>query len=664
MTPLSPAVPDPGRCGRTRGAIALLLVALAAHAAAEPPARTTFGFTGTIGHGRAAGAARDFLDDTWSAEFALFLEKGRFRGGIGADFHRFRTTDAVAFPEVSAIPFYLYGAFTPWTEGRVRPYLQGRLGLQRLHAQPTLDRAGPAVDGWSYALVPGLEADLTPTVALDLSLAFMGHRTDPFRFGEAPEAQLEAATAWTGRFGLTWRPWGRRPPAGESSPRGPWGVRRSVGLASGQLMLTLAVASVYNEYFHDSNYVQVSPRTWWRNLERGFEYDQNKFDTNHFYHPWNGALFYSAGRSSGLGFWGSSSVALAGSFLWECCGETLPMSLNDLVSTSLGGVAMGEMTHRLGSALLDNRDTGATRVLREVGVLALDTLRGVNRAFSGEQRRAPNPEDPFEWRPRRLGALASLGARRVGNEGELGGEGAKTAPFVDLFVAYGSVFDNERRRPYDSFWMQTQLNFTDDVDPAGLMTIRGDVLSKPFGPAGARTGAIALVQHFDYVNQRTWEFGAQSLALGLSHRLRFSPGTRLELHADLLGTVLGSINSRFEFAEPPENGSAYRRWEYGPGLGARAEALLLVGEHPVVQATYRYQWIHVTNGTPENGGGADHDLQIAALRLRAPLGRRFGLGVDGELFLRKSHYGNPLLVEGDDRVPQVRAYATWRLGGF
>jgi hypothetical protein len=99
-------------------------------------------------------------------------------------------------------------------------------------------------------------------------------------------------------------------------------------------------------------------------------------------------------------------------------------------------------------------------------------------------------------------------------------------------------------------------------------------------------------------------------------------------------------------------------------LGARAEALLLVGRNPVVQATYRFQWIHAANDTSENGGAADHDLQIAALRLRAPIGRGFGLGIDGELFLRKSHYGNPLLVENDARVPQLRAYATWRLGGF
>jgi hypothetical protein len=116
--------------------------------------------------------------------------------------------------------------------------------------------------------------------------------------------------------------------------------------------------------------------------------------------------------------------------------------------------------------------------------------------------------------------------------------------------------------------------------------------------------------------------------------------------------------------EAPENEKEYRRWEWGPGFGARAEVLLLVGDHPVVQASYRYQWIHVANDTPENGGGADHELQIAALRLRAPIGRRFGEGIDGELFLRKRHYGNPLLVAGDDCVPRLRAYATWRLGGF
>ncbi len=645
-------------------ALALLLLALpaAGEEASPAPDHLRYGFTGAIGYGRALGTASDFLDDTWSSDFNLFLEKGRFRGGIGLEFHRFRTVEPVPFEEVSAVPFYLYGAFSPWPKARVRPYVQARLGLTRLHDQLTLDRAAPAVSGWSYGVAPGIEIDINRSVALDLSLSYLGQEANALPLGGG--AELDSVNAFTGRVGLTWRPFGRAGSPENTGPPLPWGVRRRPGLAIGELFVDFAFASVENEYFHDSNFVQVSPRTWWRNLDRGFEFDTNKFDTNNIYHPWNGALFYSAGRSTGLGFWGSSSLAVAGSLVWECCGETLKMSANDVVTTSLGGVAMGEMLHRLGSVILDNRDRGASRVLREASIFPFDIVRGFNRLLFRDQYRAPNPDEPLDWRPRRLGALVSLGARQVGNEGELSGEGAKTAPFVDLFVAYGSVFDNERRRPYDSFWMQTQINFTDRVDPAGLLTIRGDILSKPFGEPGARNGAIALVQHFDYVNQRTWEFGAHSLGLGLAHRLPLSSSTRLELHADLLGTVLGSLNSHFELVTPSEDVKELRRTEYGPGLGARAEALLLVGANPVVQATYRYQWIHVANDTLANGGGADHDLQIASLRLRAPLARGFGIGVDGDLFLRKSHYGNPLLVENDDRVPQVRVYATWRLGGF
>ena len=487
MNSLSRSFPDVGPRARALGLLAVLLLGLPARAAAEdPPDRLRYGFTGALGYGRATGAASDFLDDTWSADFNVFLEKGRFRGGIGFEFHRFRTLEPVPFEEVSAVPFYLYGAFSPWPKGRVRPYLQARLGLTRLHDQVTLDRAAPGVSGWSYGIAPGVEIDINRSVALDLSLHYLGQQADALPLGDG--AEIDSLNAFTGRVGLTWRAFGRAGSAGYAGPDLPWGVRRSPGLAIGQLLVDFGIASFQNEYFHDSDYVQVSPRTWWRNLERGFEFDQNKFDTNNFYHPWNGALFYSTGRSTGLGFWESSSLAVAGSLLWECCGETLKMSANDVISTSLGGVAMGEMIHRLGSVILDNRDKGASRVLREASIFPFDIVRGFNRVLFRDQYRSPNPEEPLDWRPRRLGALVSLGARRVGNEGELSGEGAKTAPFVDLWVAYGSVFDNERRRPYDSFWMQTQINFTDDVDPAGLMTIRGDLLSKPFGPPARGTG--------------------------------------------------------------------------------------------------------------------------------------------------------------------------------
>jgi hypothetical protein len=90
---------------------------------------------------------------------------------------------------------------------------------------------------------------------------------------------------------------------------------------------------------------------------------------------------------------------LAGAFFWECCGETHPMSLNDLVSTGIGGIAVGEEMFRVSSQLLDNRDTGKSRVFREAGAFIVDPTRGFNRLLSGRSgAQVDNPTEPLDWR--------------------------------------------------------------------------------------------------------------------------------------------------------------------------------------------------------------------------------------------------------------------------
>ena len=53
-----------------------------------------------------------------------------------------------------------------------------------------------------------------------------------------------------------------------------------------------------------------------------------------------------------------------GAFFWECCGETHPMSYNDMISTGIGGMAVGEQMYRVSSQLLDNQAAGKGRVFR------------------------------------------------------------------------------------------------------------------------------------------------------------------------------------------------------------------------------------------------------------------------------------------------------------
>src|SRR5262249_61264850 len=97
-------------------------------------------------------------------------------------------------------------------------------------------------------------------------------------------------------------------------------------------------------------------------------------------------------------------------FQWEWCGETHPMSYNDLLATSLGGFSMGEMTYRVSSEILDNQATGATRFFKEFGSFFVDPIRGINRLISGRSTtNHDNPTDPMDWRPPHGSTLFALG---------------------------------------------------------------------------------------------------------------------------------------------------------------------------------------------------------------------------------------------------------------
>jgi len=113
-------------------------------------------------------------------------------------------------------------------------------------------------------------------------------------------------------------------------------------------------ASMFNEYVRKANFNQISPRSFYENFKTGLTYDDNEFRTNQLIHPFNGSTYFNSARANGLGFWGSSIMANAGAFVWECCGETHPMSWNDMISTGIGGVARGEWAYRLSSPILDN----------------------------------------------------------------------------------------------------------------------------------------------------------------------------------------------------------------------------------------------------------------------------------------------------------------------
>jgi hypothetical protein len=658
----------------------------------------SWGMNFNLGFGGAGGDLGELLVKPVEGDFNLFRNHEKWRFGLGLSFSSFKMKEPYQDEDEWGFQqTYLFATRMLRTEGSVRPYIQVRAGLARLHPRSQLfaftpppeavgDSPTKPANGWSAGLVPGVEIQLNKSLALDLSGYFNYVSVSEYDLSPVGYPNAKSGNSWEARFGFRWHPddgWpsGPRVAGGPDRERDAWGVSRNLGWAVGETLALNWVASGINEYIRNANFNQISPRSWWYNLDHGLTYDDNEFHTNQYLHPWNGANYYNSARGNGFGYWASSLFAIGGAFFWECCGETHPMSFNDLISTGIGGIAVGEEMYRVTNQILDNRDTGFSRVLREGASLVIDPTREFNRLLSGRASTShDNPGDPLDFRGPTARFFVMMGARTIG-EGESITENTKTYGFFGLNHSFGSVFDNDRRKPFDSLVADYQFSPGEEKGFRTVLRIRGDLFSKAFGyggPDGPRY-AWAIVQHFDYHNNQAYEFGQQAFGPSLFARYRLSDSMGLSLRWDGWASILAAVNSDYAFIADVADRERYREYDYGPGLGTGLEVYLSRGKNRLLSLTYRFQWIHVSNGSLFNkgdefelpGGGtvtalgsdAKHYLQAVGARLFVPLyKRKIGVGADGLVLLRKSYYSSPILRDQDQRNPEARFYVAFDLG--
>ena len=136
----------------------------------------------------------------------------------------------------------------------------------------------------------------------------------------------------------------------------------------------------------------ASPSTWWTNLQGGWNWDGNDIRVNELEHPWAGAGYFNSGRGNGLSFWGSAPMALTGSLMWELFGESKPPAINDVLSTSLTGIGLGEPLYLLSQLVLDETASGLDRFWREAVVFLFNPGLELSRLSRGQSwTRRQNP---------------------------------------------------------------------------------------------------------------------------------------------------------------------------------------------------------------------------------------------------------------------------------
>ena len=413
-------------------------------------------------------------------------------------------------------------------------------------------------------------------------------------------------------------------------------IEKRVDVAALQVVFINMLAITLNRFVYGT---AVDFSTWKANIERGLEFDDNQFRANYIEHPYAGNGYYNAGRSNGMNFWESAPLVLGGSLMFEYLGETHPPSTNDLITTTLGGITLGEPLYRLSSLVLDNQATGANRVLREIGATLINPVRGINRLLYGRMW-AVGPNF-FERHPTFLAIRLNGGSRRIADGNSL--ENGATDAFVELDVRYADPIEEPLRKPFEAFEFAVQISNTEkSIDRLNIVgSLYGASLRQ--GPGTRHKLVVSLESDFN-LNEE-YRYGQNSVNAGLLSDWPLAQTWSVRTDAVLEAIPFGAVNTSQAIG---------RGYDFTAGAGVLLKARLLHQRRSLVEVGYKAVWLHTIDGVNDS-----HTVQFWMARVALPLVGRFGLGADGLLFLRQSQGAS--LPGGSQRSPQLRLYGSWRL---
>jgi hypothetical protein len=464
----------------------------------------------------------------------------------------------------------------------------------------------------------------------------------------------------------------------ESSPipRIPWN-RGSFRLAAGQVVVGNLINWALDEYVMDyKDIARTSPASWWLNLKSGPEWDDNHFSVNMLMHPTGGHFYYLAGRTNGYKFEQSFWWTLAGSLMWECCGESHHMSGSDFVTTTLGGVAMGEMLYRLNVKML-SRGKWWNRVARVTNPTLWMTDAVMRRSWHLDEG------VPWELPQSFRGSL--LGGYQLQRSGL---ETYHSSAF-EIQTTYEDLQQIDKgARPFAHFEMAVELN--PGSEPV-MNRIQGRgtlwplwVWRAPTTALGLKPSSVHVLPYldWDYVNRLKdslnskigHQFGGSGLGISMTGTWGDPARTTLSLTGD--GQLFfGGINSEFARLGQIRHGQEREReYDIGAGPGFGGSAVLGITSKVRLSGFYRQNRFYTLHGSnivdpsdPDHRFHSRHRVaHFGTVFTWSNIIGRLGLGADIKFNRSRSVYDDPMMQLRQLPRPndnRLRIYAMWDFSG-
>jgi len=349
----------------------------------------------------------------------------------------------------------------------------------------------------------------------------------------------------------------------------------------------------FNYFIRKVDYAAIDLHSIQSNFENGFVWDDNNFNVNQIGHPYQGGLYYCAARNHGFGYRGSLLYAFGGSLQWELFMETEPPALNDLVTTTLGGAMMGEMTGRLAEKLHQQTHGGSViQIFRGAGVVMINPPYGLHTIVAGKPSRLGNPLQQYPL-SLRVATGKKIGGKITGSTGEdgAGKTPVKSVPLAstNLTMEYGSRF--ECKKAFDYFALEMGLSLL--KEPVANVVASGQLWSRVWDLEGQTTHLLALMQNFDFYNSSIYRLGASGFGLEWLSKRRWSNGCELSGKLQLSSIVLGGASTEYYV-------NIERDYNFGPGAGLRTQLLVRKKSFGHLLFAMDGFWIHSASGAAGN----------------------------------------------------------------
>ena len=312
----------------------------------------------------------------------------------------------------------------------------------------------------------------------------------------------------------------------------------------------------FDRFVLNEDFAQTTLHTIRHNFRQGFVWDNDQFSTNLFAHPYHGNLYYNSARSNGLSFWQSAPYAMGGSLMWEFFGEIEPPAINDLIATTMGGICIGEVMHRVSDIILNDRQRGFGRFLREAAATIIDPMKGFNRIITGRAWRYDAQHYLYHDHARYPVDLAiSFGDRYLADNGAL--FRGEHNPYLNFYLEYGDPLnEGEHNRPFDFFDAEVTFGLSGNQPIINGLHLLGRIWSTPMISGKGVNAEVGIYQHFNYYDSKPVKDGSDLTPYRISEAAALGPGiifqlpevgslTRLEQRVFLSGILLGGTKSDY-----------------------------------------------------------------------------------------------------------------------